>query len=296
MHRGNTTTSDEHDTAQELERKAAREPVHPSPPTIDPSLDDVMASLVRRGFLDVSRAKLDLPFDFETYPLAFRQRLVETMRHYAFRLFLRGAIQHPAGFAPEEATRFLGGAPASEMADTLVALELATRDAHGRYHLVRPPNSFGSTLEWYIGEELSRRLRFSVSVGVKFHAPGVGGDLDVVAMADGRLVYIELKSSPPKHLAAPEICAFFDRVRALRPDVTVFAVDTALRLGDRVIPMIDQARQARRPHGFAPARRVERELWALTAHVYVVNARPDLFANIARAIAEGLRALGPDPP
>ncbi|MFO0609890.1 MAG: hypothetical protein U0324_42420 [Polyangiales bacterium] len=284
----------DHDTAQELEHRAAREPVHPAVPTIDPSLDDAMAALVRRGFHDVSRAKLDLPFDPDAYPEALQQRFVEALRHYAFRLFLRGAIQHPEGFAPDDATRFLGGAPAREMCETLRDLGLATADGDGRYRLTHPPNSFGSTLEWYVGRELERRLRFTVSVGVKFHAPGVGGDLDVVAVADGRLVYVELKSSPPKHLSAPEVGAFFDRLRALRPDVAVFAVDTALRLGDRVVPLLDEVRAARGRPGSAA--RVDRELWALTPHVWAVNARPDLFANVARAIAEGLRALSPDAP
>lgn len=284
----------DHDTAQELEHRAAREPVHPAVPTIDPSLDDAMAALVRRGFHDVSRAKLDLPFDPDAYPEALQQRFVEALRHYAFRLFLRGAIQHPEGFAPDDATRFLGGAPAREMCETLRELGLATADGDGRYRLTHPPNSFGSTLEWYVGRELERRLRFTVSVGVKFHAPGVGGDLDVVAVADGRLVYVELKSSPPKHLSAPEVGAFFDRLRALRPDVAVFAVDTALRLGDRVVPLLDEVRAARGRPGSAA--RVDRELWALTPYVWAVNARPDLFANVARAIAEGLRALSPDAP
>ncbi len=284
----------DHDTAQELEHRAAREPVHPAVPTIDPSLDDAMAALVRRGFHDVSRAKLDLPFDPDAYPEALQQRFVEALRHYAFRLFLRGAIQHPEGFAPDDATRFLGGAPAREMCETLRELGLAAADGGGRYRLTHPPNSFGSTLEWYVGRELERRLRFTVSVGVKFHAPGVGGDLDVVAVADGRLVYVELKSSPPKHLAAPEVGAFFDRLRALRPDVAVFAVDTALRLGDRVVPLLDEVRAARGRPGSAA--RVDRDLWALTPHVWAVNARPDLFANVARAIAEGLRALSPEAP
>jgi ribosomal protein L13 len=37
-------------------------------------------------------------------------------------------------------------------------------------------------------------------------------------------------------------------------------------------------------------------VWALTPHLYVVNARQDLMGNIATAIAEGLRALSPPPP
>ncbi|MFO0652155.1 MAG: hypothetical protein U0326_38405 [Polyangiales bacterium] len=284
----------EQDTAQELERKAAKEPPHPALPTVDPSHDDAMAALVRRGFVDVTRARLDLPFDPETWPETSQTRFIEALRHYAFRLFVRGAIQHPGGFMPDEATRFLGGDHAVEMAAQLVELGLARRGDDGRFHLTRPPNSFGNTLEWYVGQELARRLRFVVSVGVKFHAPGVGGDLDVVALADGKLVYVELKSSPPKHLNEPEVGAFFDRVRALRPDVAVFAVDTALRLDDRVIPLLDEVRRRVRPG--ADARCIERGVWAMTPFAYVVNARPDLFANIARAIAEGFRAVAPEAP
>jgi len=77
-----------------------------------------------------------------------------------------------------------------------------------------------------------------VATGLKVRAPGVGGDLDVVAAAEGKLLYLELKSSPPKHLSATEVAAFVDRVRALRPDLTVFVMDTALRLSDKVLPLL----------------------------------------------------------
>jgi hypothetical protein len=89
--------------------------------------------------------------------------------------------------------------------------------------------SFGGTLEWYVGRELRRWLGFDVATGVKFHARGIGGDLDLVAAAEGKLIYVELKSSPPKHLSKGEVGAFFDRVRLVRPDLALFVVDTALR-------------------------------------------------------------------
>jgi hypothetical protein len=47
-------------------------------------------------------------------------------------------------------------------------------------------------------------------------------------------------------------------------------------------------------HGRAAStRRIGRELWAVTPHLYLVNSKPDLLANIGRAIAEGLRSLAP---
>ena len=43
----------------------------------------------------------------------------------------------------------------------------------------------------------------------------------------------------------------------------------------------------------APPRRIERDLWMLTPHLYAVSAKADLVANICRVVGEGLVALGP---
>jgi hypothetical protein len=248
--------------------------------------------LARRG-LRPSNARLDLPFPADLQGEA-AERLAELLDHYAFRLFLRGAILHADGFVPKETTRYLQQARARAYAESLVKLGLAARTSQARYRLLWAARSFGGTLEWYVARELARRFGFDVAAGVRFHTRGVGGDLDVVAAAEGKLVYLELKSSPPKNLAAREVTACFDRVDMLRPDVTLFAVDTALRLRDKVVPMlVAELEQRRGETGVITPRRIERELWALTPHLYAVNAKPDLISNIARAIAEGLRALSP---
>lgn len=285
----------EQGTAREMETAAA---VDLHTPTVRARAHgcEALAMLVRRGF-HVSLARMDLPFDPSSLAPEAVDRVADALHHYAVRLFLRGAMKHPDGFVPEETTRFLSPSHARQIAQTLESIGLIVFDSHepaARARMVRPVTSFGPTLEWYVAHELSRQLGFSVACGVKFHAPGVGGDLDVVAAAEGKLVYFELKSSPPKHLAEPEVGAFFDRVQALRPHMTLFVVDTALRLGDRVIPMLT-AELARRMNAPPAPRRVERELWALTPHMFVVNARPDLVANLSRAIAEGLMALSPSP-
>jgi hypothetical protein len=255
---------------------------------------EAAAMLARRGF-SPRPAPPDLVFPPDL-PGEAAERLAEQLGHYAFRLFLRGAIQRSDGFAPEEVTRYLRAAQARVMAESLVSLGLAAKQAGARYRLVVPVRSFGGTLEWYVARELHRRFRFDVATGLKFRTPGVGGDLDIVAAAEGKLVYLELKSSPPKHLSVGEVAAFFGRVRALRPDVTLFVMDTALRLTDKVLPMLAAELRVRRGDAAVVPRQVRRELWALTPHIYAVNAKPDLVANIGRAIAEGLVALSPLPP
>jgi hypothetical protein len=252
---------------------------------------EALAMLVRRGFRP-TKARLDVPFP-ENLQEKTAQRLSEQLGHYAFRLFLRGAIQKAEGFAPEEATQYLERVQAKACAESLVGLSLAERLPRGRYRLLSAAKSFGGTLEWYAARELNRRFGFDVATGVRLHARGVGGDLDVVAAAEGKLAYLELKSSPPKNLSVREVAAFFDRVRLLRPDLTLFVVDTALRLSDKVLPMLVVELEHRRGETKLAPRRLVRELWALTPHLYAVNSRPDLMANIGRAIAQGLLALSP---
>ncbi len=248
--------------------------------------------LARRGF-PARPAPVDLPFPPQLEPDA-RDRIAERLGHYGFRLFLRGAIRR-SEFDPAEVTRYLGAQQAREAAESLVELGLASRLEGGRYRLVHPARSFGGTLEWYVARELRRRFAFEVETGLEFRAAGVGGDLDVVATAEGKLIYLELKSSPPRNLEATQVAAFFDRLEALRPDVALFVMDTALRLADKVLPLLRDELGRRRGDPPPAPEHLAHDIWALGPQLYAVSARRDLMANISRAIAAGLRGLSPPP-
>jgi hypothetical protein len=273
--------------AKELEREAAARRAPPAVPGA--SAGEALAMLVRRG-LDPRLARPDVPFPRDLDG-AEAERVAERLGHYGFRLFLRGAIASRGELVPAEATRYLTPAQAEHAADELVALGLAVRTPAGRIRLRHLARSFGGTLEWWVARELRRRMGIDVAAGVRSGAPGVGGDLDVVAAVEGKLVYVELKSSPPKHLMPEEVDAYLRRVRALRPHLSVFAVDTALRLSDKVIPMLAAAT------GRAdPPLRLQRDNWLVAPGLYAVNARQDLVANVCLAIGDGLRRLAPEPP
>jgi len=277
--------------AQELERSAAA--LGPPRPVIRPELTEPLAMLRRRG-LDPRPSHPDLPFDPKLPPERL-DAVAALLRHYAFRLFLRGAILRRDGFTPPQATRYVTAAKAREMADACAEAGLAERLPRGRYRLLHAARSFGGTLEWWLARELAGRLSCETAFGVRSGASGVGGDLDVVAAVEGKLVYVEAKSSPPKHVTAEEICAFLHRIRALRPDVTLFVVDTALRLSDKILPLFAGA-LGRDGAAAARPRRLFRETWALTPHLFLVNAKEELIENVCRALAEGLRALAPPAP
>jgi hypothetical protein len=275
-----------------MEREAARARPDPGGEAAAPG-GEPARMLVRRG-LRPEPTHRDLPFP-PGLPEPALDRLAERLGHYGFRLFLRGALQRASSFAPAETTRYLEAARARQHAEFLVRAGLAERLGRGRYRLSHPSRNFGGTLEWYVAREIARRYGMETAAGLKTGARGIGGDLDVVATAEGKLVYLELKSSPPKHLAEEEMAAFVERVSLLRPDVTVLAVDTALRLADKVVPMLEAALRAAGAPARAPARRLVHEIWAFSPSLYALNAKPDLIANIGRALAAGLRALGPEP-
>jgi hypothetical protein len=274
---------------REFNAVAVMQPRH-SP--IAAPVGEAMAMLVRRG-LRPQRSEGDLPFppglDEQT-----ADRIAGWLGHYAFRLFLRGAIQKSGGFLPAATTRYLTKAQSLNYADVLVALGLAEKFSRSRYKMKWAARSFGGTLEWYVGRELERRFGFNVATGIKLHVRGGGGDLDVIAAAEGKLVYVELKSSPPKNLSEREMAAFCDRLHLLRPDLSLFVVDTALRLSDKVLPMLVREFK-RRGYDASRPKAIAAQLWALTPHVYIVNGSRDLMANIGKAIAAGFHALSPRP-
>jgi hypothetical protein len=244
--------------------------------------------LVRRG-LHPRPVVADLPFP----PGLAGDRLdrfADRLSHYAFRLFLRGAVLAAGPFRPAQATRYVGAAEAGRMAAELVRLGLAERAGPGRFRLLHPAANFGSTLEWWVGRELGRRLSAEVVTGIRSGSRGVGGDLDVVMALEGKLVYVELKSSPPKHISREELRAFVARIRALRPDLSILAVDTALRLRDKVLPDL------LRPLAGAAPVRLQRENYRLARGLYAVNARQDLVENLCLAVADGLREAAPEVP
>jgi hypothetical protein len=248
--------------------------------------------LRRRGF-DPRPLPPDLPFP-PGLSEEGRARLARLLGHYAFRLFLRGVMKQPGGLRPADATRYVGTSDARRMAEELQGLGLAEKSPRGRFRLRCPTRSFGGTLEWYVAHELRQRLGFDTAAGVRFGAPGVGGDLDVVAAAEGKLVLLELKSSPPRQLEDAEVGAFFDRLAVLRPDLALFVVDTALRLGDKVVPMLTHALESRSGDP-RRARRVGREIWVVAPRLYAVGAKGTLMGNVCRAVALGFRSLQPDP-
>jgi hypothetical protein len=214
------------------------------------------------------------------------------LRKYSFRLFLRDVIRLSDGFTLEQVTRYATPEVTAEYARYLVTKGILRREGD-RYALtLGTVRSFGETLEWYVAEVLRREFGAETVWGVKFRRPKVGGDYDVIARVGVILVYAEVKSSPPKQIYDSEIGAFLDRVDDLAPDLSLFLMDTELRMKDKIVPFFEKALAAR--SSAPPAvERMERELFHAGDRIFILNSREDILQNIRTAFTWYFRKAGP---
>jgi len=247
-----------------------------------PSLEMLLR---RRGFRVYKKEPAD---DLLVPEEPFRNEFSVMLHKYSFRLFLRDVIKHQDRFTVELLTRYSTGRTIRSYSAFLVRIGLVEEMKNGYRLIQRPMLSFGPTLEWYVAEMLKREFGAEVLWGVKFRRPQVGGDYDVIAKMDGTLLYLEVKSSPPKQIYDSEVAAFLDRVDDLGPEIAVFLMDTELRMKDKIVPMFEKA-LAERSDAPPPVVRIERELFGIRDRLFIVNAKESISQNIETVIGRALR-------
>ncbi|MBI4653570.1 MAG: hypothetical protein HY752_00990 [Nitrospirae bacterium] len=209
-------------------------------------------------------------------------KFYEMLKKYSFRLFLRDVIKHQKSFVVEDVTRYATKDVTRGYVDFLIKTKLIEHVStqHDIYRLIkRPIKSFGETLEWFMASLMKKEFEAEAVWGVKFKRPNVGGDYDLIAKIDSSILYMEIKSSPPKQIYDREITAFLDRVIDLSPQVSVFFLDTELRMKDKIVSMFD-AELKRRYKKSVPVERIERELFHINKKVFIINSKDSIEANI----------------
>lgn len=249
-----------------------------------PSLETL---LKRRG----SRIYRKEPSDDLIVPSEkFLNNYYQMLKRYSFRLFLRDVIKRQESFTKEQVTKYATLEVTGSYIDFLKSIKLIETAGRQRFRLKkRPIKSFGETLEWFICEILKREFLLDATWGVKFKRPGVGGDYDLIAKIDGSILYMEVKSSPPKQIYANEVAAFFDRVFDLSPGISVFFMDTELRMKDKIVPMFEEELKKRLPSP-PPVLRLEKELFHIWDKIFIINARDSITNNIEKALVRYFRA------
>jgi len=204
------------------------------------------------------------------------------MKHYPFRIFLRDVIKHQDGFSLKNVARYETPEVVQRYLEFCVRAGLVGQSGK-RYRLPHPIKSFGATLEWFIAEIFKREFHTQALWGLKFRGRTVGGDYDLIARLDCDLLYMEIKSSPPKQTYQSEVEAFLERVDDLRPAAAMFFMDTELRMKDKLVPMFEEA-LAKWSDDPPSVVRLYRELFHIGDRTFIINAKDSIAGNIRRAL------------
>ena len=174
----------------------------------------ILGALIRRGIRCYPKEQergLLLPAEKRS-----REEFYGYLKKYSFRLFLRDVIKNKDSFSLHDLLHYCSQRSAEEYLRFLIRIGLVLPMRQGRFMLKDTRiSSFGETLEWFICQVLEKEFYLPSLRGFRVEENRGGGDFDVVALMEGSLIYIETKSSPPKHIEQRDIQAFFDRSRRI---------------------------------------------------------------------------------
>ena len=208
----------------------------------------------------------------------------EMMKKYSFRLFLRDVIKLQKFFRLDDVKRYATMEVTKGYLEYLVEIGLVEKLSDGFRLLSGPIKSFGETLEWFLAEIFKVEFSTEAIWGIRFKRPLVGGDYDLIAKVDGSILYMEIKSSPPKQIYQQEISAFFNRVSDLLPEISIFFMDTELRMKDKIVPMFEE--ELKKRHANPPkVLRMEKELFQILDRIFIINSKDRITANIEKVLS-----------
>lgn len=243
--------------------------------------------LKRRGF----EIQIKNPTQYLFFPPSVsgetEDALYRMLRRYSFRIFMRDVIKKKESFSVTDLTRYTGEEVAAEYIEFLLGLRLVKENGPGLYSLkAKEVFSFGDTLEWLAAKIFERELSSPALWGLRLKGAEAGGDYDCVASVEGRLVYVEAKSSPPKNVEEAEVAAFLKRAEALKPSAAIFLEDTMLRMKDKIVPIFESLAAGK------DVKRVESETFSIEDKVFITNSGRDIGANIALCVRRVLERDG----
>ena len=257
------------------------------------SLENLLKMRGLRIFRKDPGVRLLFPPDLS---LPQKSRFFEMMKKYSFRLVLRDMIKHQSRFRVQDLTHYCSEEVARGYCDLLYKMGMIKKNRNGGYQTrVSPLYSFGPTLEWFVAEMFKGKFASPALYGVSIKETLSGGDFDVIASWNRRLVYVEVKSSPPRGIEQNEIVTFFSRIDELLPEIAILFNDTQLRMKDKLVVMFEEElrrRYGRKSKTLSPVNRLAGELFHVQNRVFIINSKKDIFENFSICLRHYLRYAG----
>ena len=211
-------------------------------------------------------------------------RFYDLFKKYSFRLFLREVLSRGSPFRVADVVRYSSLKTGRKYLRALTESGLVEYLAGEDYRLLElPPVSLGPTLEWFMAEVFRKEFSCPALYGLRCKGTRCGGDFDVVSAMESRLIYMEVKSSPPKNIEGVEVHEFFGRLEDLQPHLAFFFVDPELRLKDKIVPLFEAERDAAGYPNPADAGRAEKigdEIFFLKPALYLLGSKRSIAGNL----------------
>ena len=249
----------------------------------DPSPVEKMLKM--RGMTIFQKNPTDQLFFPPNFLPHYKSRFYEMMTRYSFRLLLRDMIKNQDRFRTQDLTHYCSLKVAKKYCDLLSEMGVILKNGKDSFRtLISPLYSFGQTLEWFVAEMFKRKFASPAIYSVTVKKTVVGGDYDVMASWNRRLVYVEVKSSPPKGIELSEVNTFLSRAEDLQPDVAILFDDTQLRMKDKLVVMFEEElkhRYGEESKRLYPVERLVEELFHIRNRIFIVNSRRDVVENFS---------------
>jgi hypothetical protein len=222
----------------------------------------------------------------------YKTLFYEMMKRYSFRLVLRDMIKYQDKFRIQDLTHYCSSKVAKGYCELLIEIGAIVKQGEGYRTCVSPLYSFGPTLEWFIAEMFKEEFASPAIYGVSMKKTPSGGDYDVIASWNRRLVYVEVKSSPPKGVESSEVITFFSRIEDLLPEMAILFNDTQLRMKDKLVVMFEEElerRYGRQSKGVYPVERLIEELFHVRHRIFIINSKKDVVENFQICLKDHLQ-------
>jgi hypothetical protein len=263
----------------------------------EPSVEKMLKIRGIRIFRKDPTDRLFFPADL---PGSSKTRLYEMMKKYSFRLVVRDMIKHQDRFCIQDLTHYCSSRVAKNYCNLLCEMGVIKKGRGWYRTLVTSLYSFGPTLEWFIAEMFKKEFASPAIYGVKAKKTRSGGDFDVIASWNRRLVYVEVKSSPPKGVELSEISALFSRIDEILPEMAILFNDTQLRMKDKLVVMFEEELERRyggESRKLYAVEKLVKELFHVGHRIYIVNSKKDITENFQICLRDHLRyRAAPHPP
>lgn len=255
---------------------------------IDNQEMSIADTLRRRGFT----FGIDCPMDQVVYPSHTTKKNVNTyyelLKRYSFRIVLRDIIKFKDDFTEDDLLHYCSSEKVHEYLTFLTRSGIVRKRSDHRYRLSTGNiDSIGETLEWLVAQIFRREFRSVASWGIKVLNTDIGGDYDVIARVEQKVIYVETKSSPPKNIHQETIDEFLGRLDDLKPNLAIYLVDTHLRMEDKINKMFRWGLQARHPalkKKRKIVKRIHNHIFLVPGNIIIMNSKPDLVSNLATCL------------